>query len=335
MAAPLDPASLPRVAADARFVPHDEAAGAPHVVVDGAPLEGTELGLSHWPGSGTPDALAADTSAAIVDRYLRAGAAGPELAIATNNHFDEDGLFGLWLLLERPPESDPRRALALAAAEAGDFGTWRDPWAARSALAAMAMAERATTPFPAVLRALAPNATRDPSGAIYGALLPHVGRLLADPARYRRLWAPAWERVEGDRALLEAGIATVEEVPDADLAVVRAPRTLDPLAVHPLTQRMRVLTETPDGTLVLQHRYETWVVYVSRPLAPRIDLAPLLPRLQQAERRPGVWRAEDMGTILPRLYLAGADARPAPSSLGAARLVDELVAFLAGADAPS
>src|SRR5581483_7530974 len=146
---------------------HDEVGGAPHVVVDGPRLEGTALSLSHWPRSGTPPALAADTSAAIVDRYLRAGAAGPQLAIATNNHFDEDGLFALWLLLERPSEADPRRALALAAAEAGDFGTWRDPWAARCSLAAMAMAERGTTPFPAVLRALAPGTTRDPSGAIY------------------------------------------------------------------------------------------------------------------------------------------------------------------------
>jgi hypothetical protein len=325
------PETLPRIAADARFAPHEELGGSPHVVVDGAALEGTVLSLSHWPDSGTPPALAADTSAAIVDRYLRAGAAGPEVGVATNNHFDEDGLFGLWLLLERPGDSDPRRALALAAAEAGDFGTWRDPWAARCALAAMAMAERGTTPFPAVLRALAPNASRDPSGAIYAALLPHVGRLLGDPGRYRRFWAPGWQRAEADMALLEAGAATIEEVPEADLAIVRAPRELDPLAVNPRTGRMRVLSATPDGMLCLRHRYETWVVYVSRPLAPRVDLAPLLPRLQEEERRPGVWRADDVRTILPRLYLAGPEGRPAPSSLGADRLAEELVRFLAGA----
>jgi hypothetical protein len=330
----LDPETLPRIAPDARFLPHDEVGGAPHVVVDGARLQGTALSLSHWPDSGTPPGLAADTSAGIVDRYLCAGAAGPEVGLATNNHFDEDGLLGLWLLLERPAEADPRRALALAAAEAGDFGTWRDPWAARCALAAMAMAERATTPFPAVLRALAPQASRDPSGAIYQALLPHVGRLLGDPARYRRFWAPAWGRVEGDLALLEAGGATIEEVPQADLAIVRTPRPLDPLAVNPRTERMRVLTATPDGTLVLQHRYETWVVFVSRPLAPRVDLAPLLPRLQEAERRPGVWRADDVRTILPRVYLAGPEGRAAPSSIGADGLADALVRFLAEAPGP-
>ena len=137
------------------------------------------------PGRGTPPALADDTSAAIVDRYLRAGAAGPEVVAVTNNHYDEDGLFGIWLLLERPADGAPERALAIAAAEAGDFATWTDPWAARVAIAAMAMAERATTPFPEVGRALARAGGRDPAGALYLAILPRVGGLLADPERYR------------------------------------------------------------------------------------------------------------------------------------------------------
>ena len=68
---------MPRVADDAAFVPPEDLGGAPHVVVDGARLPGTVLSLSHWPDAGTPPALAADTSAAIVDRYLRARAARP------------------------------------------------------------------------------------------------------------------------------------------------------------------------------------------------------------------------------------------------------------------
>jgi hypothetical protein len=58
--------SLPRVADDAVFVPEQDVRGAPNVVVDGAREEGTVLALSHWPASGTPDALRADTSAEIV-----------------------------------------------------------------------------------------------------------------------------------------------------------------------------------------------------------------------------------------------------------------------------
>jgi hypothetical protein len=328
-----DPERLPRVADDAAFVPAEGVGGAPHAVVDGARMPGTVLSLSHWPGAGTPPSLAADTSAEIVDRYLRAGAAGPEIRAVTNNHYDEDGLFGIWMLLERPPEGAPERRLAIAAAAAGDFGTWSDPWAARAAIAAMAMAERATTPFPEVGRALARAGGRDPAGALYLAILPRVGGLLGDPERYRFLWEPEWRRVEADAALIESGEATVEDHPGADLAIVRAPRPLHDMAVHPRTERTRVLTALPDGTLVVRHRYEKWVEYASRPLAPRADLAPLLPRLQASERRPGVWRFDGVAPIRPRLYLADERGRPRPSSLGPERLADALAGFLSGARA--
>ena len=92
------------------------------------------------------------------------------------------------------------------------------------------------------------------------------------------------------------------------------------MAVHPRIARMRVLTALPDGTLSLRHRYETWVDYASRPLPPRVDLAPLLPRLQALERRPGTWRFDGVEPIRPRLYLAGARGGESPSSLGAERL---------------
>jgi hypothetical protein len=324
-----DPASLPRVVEGARFVPAERLDGTAHAVVDGPRMAGTVLSLSHWPESGTPDALAADTSALIVDAYLRAGAAGPEVSAVSNNHYDEDGLLAIWLLLARPPEGSPERLLALAAAEAGDFGTWTDPWAARVAIAAMAMAERSTTHLPEVGRALARTADRNPAGELYTAILPHTGPLLADPGRFRMLWEPEWARVEADMALLDAGEASIEERGDADLAIVRAPRSLHDMAVHPRTPRSRVLTATPDGGLVLAHRYETWVRYVSRALPPRVDLAGLAARLQALERLPGTWRFEGLQPIRSRLFLADAGGRPAPSSLGAERLADELSAFLA------
>jgi hypothetical protein len=334
--APPPPGELPRIAEGARFVRPERAAGAPHVVVDGPRMPGTVLSLSHWRGSGTPPGLAADTSAAIADRYLDADAAGPEVAALTNNHYDEDGLFAIWMLLERPGRDDPARRLAVAAAEAGDFATWTDPAAAWCALAAMAMAEPATTPLPAARAAVAAAGGHDPAGALYEAVLPEVGRLLDDPERFRPLWERRWAAVEADLALLEAGAATLEEAPAADVAIVRGPRPLAPLAVHPRTERMRVLTATDEGLLVLRHRYETWVDYVSRPLAPRVDLAPLLPRLQELEHRPGTWRFEGVEVIMPRLFLAGPDGRTAPSSIAPELLVEELTSVLeaAGAGGP-
>lgn len=319
--------ALPRLAPDAAFVPMERLRSGPHVVVDGPRLPGTVLALSHWPGSGTPDALADDTSALIADRYLGAGAAGPEVHALTNNHYDEDGLFALWLLLERPAPGSPARRLAIAAAEAGDFATWTDPRAAQAAIAAMAMAERASTPFPEVGRALARAGGRDPAGELYLAILPRVGRLLDDPGRFRRLWEPRWARVEADMALLDAGEAWIDEHPEADLAIVRAPRPLDDMAVHPRTRLMRIMMVTPDGVAVVRHRYETWVRYASRPLAPRVDLAPLLPRLQALETRPGAWRFDGVAPIRPRLYLADPHGRPLPTGIAPERIAEELAAF--------
>ena len=332
---PIDPRSLPRVAANAEFVPVEELRGSPHIVVDGVPLLGTALSLSHRPGGGTPSGLRADTSALIVDRYLAADAGGEEIGAVTNDHYDEDGLFGIWLLLERPAAGSPERALAIAAGEAGDFSTWTDPWAARVAIASMAMAERHMTPFPEVGRILARAGGSDPAGLLYRAILPRTGGLLADPERYRFLWRDQWDRVEADMALLDSGDAVIEEEDRADLAIVRTPRALHPMALYPRTRRTRVLTATPEGTLVLAHRYETWIEYVSRPLAPRVDLTPLAEDLQSRETRPGRWTFDGVRVIMPRLYLgagAGRDPGPAPSSISAGELVDALVAFLEEAE---
>jgi hypothetical protein len=315
--------TLPRLAPTADFVPWDDVGDRPNIVVDGPLREGTTLGLSHWPDGGTPSQLAADTSTEIALRYVDQPAGGVEVAVVTNNHFDEDGLLAAWVVLHRPGPG-PRRALAVAAAEAGDFHTWSDPWAARCAIGLMAMAERTTTPFPEVIRALN-RAGRDPAGGICRALLPRVADLLDDPDRYRRLWAPRWQRVERDLAALDSGEATIEDVPDADLAVIRAPRRLARMATHPRTDRMRVLTATTDGMLRLEHRYETWVHYVSRPLVPRHDLTPLLPDLQRLERGPGVWRFEGIDQPLARLVVVDAGGSPAPSTIEAARVVELLL----------
>lgn len=314
--------TLPRIAAGARFVPFHQVGGRAHVVVDGPASPGSVLGLSHWPDGGVPDHLAADTSAEIVVRYLAADPAGPEVALLTNNHYDEDGLLAAWLALERP--GDAEQAAAVAAAEAGDFRTWTDPRAAWAALTMMAAAERPTTPFPDVLRALSTATAHDPAGDITIALLPHVGSMLMEPERYRRLWETAWDAVERDIELIESGAATIDEVAGADLAVIRAPRRLHPLAVMPRVGAMRVLSATAGGRHVLEHRYETWVRYVSRPLPPRRDLAAILPALQAMEPAPVRWRFEGVRAPQGRLFPADANGAPAASGIPAERLVDLL-----------
>lgn len=315
--------TVPRLAANAEFVPWEDVGDAPHVVVDGPRRSSTVLGLSHWPDGDAPPQLAADTSTEIAARYVDLPPAGAEVAVVTNNHFDEDGLLAAWVALNGEGPG-PRRELAIGAAEAGDFHTWRDPWGARCAIALMAMAERATTPFPEVVRALNRAGGHDPAGALSRVLLPRVASLLDDPERFRLLWAPRWAAVEADIATLDAGEATIEEIREADLAVIRTPRPLDRLATHPRTDRMRVLTATPDGLLVLEHRYETWVRFASRALTPRSDLTPVLRDLQAMERGPGTWRFEGVQCPLARLAPVDANGAPAPSSIDPLQLAAAL-----------
>ncbi len=83
-----------------RFVPYEETGDVANIVVDGSPNAGTVLVVSHWPGLPTPPHCAADTSAEMVFRYLDRGADLHQGArVVTNNHFDQDGLAGVYALL--------------------------------------------------------------------------------------------------------------------------------------------------------------------------------------------------------------------------------------------
>ena len=62
------------------FMPYVEAAQHPNIVVDGAANESSVLTLSHWPKSGTPWPLKADTSVGVVFNYLRSDGMAPRRA---------------------------------------------------------------------------------------------------------------------------------------------------------------------------------------------------------------------------------------------------------------
>src|SRR3954452_8795108 len=117
-----------------RFVPYPALGDTPNVIVDGSGTASTVLTLSHWPGSSVPDVLAADLSAEIAVKYLE----HPELHVAadvvSNNHFDEDGLMGVFALVD-PEFALAHRDLVVDVARAGDFGWTRGRGAARAAFA--------------------------------------------------------------------------------------------------------------------------------------------------------------------------------------------------------
>src|SRR2546423_5770492 len=99
----------------------------PKLSVDGLVPNGVHL--THWQGNRTPAELKADTSTEIALKLV----AAPDRAeltqgieLATNNHFDTDGVLSVWTVLNGARALDLRAQL-IAAAEAGDFSESTTP----------------------------------------------------------------------------------------------------------------------------------------------------------------------------------------------------------------
>ena len=129
-----------------RFGGYASSAAEPNVVVDGSPNESTVLTLTHWPGYPQPPGYHFDLSAEMAFHYLDDPIDHPPAEVATNNHFDQDGLVGLHALIE-PELARQHRSLLIDVAAAGDFGTYRDRRAARASMAIATYADAERSPL--------------------------------------------------------------------------------------------------------------------------------------------------------------------------------------------
>ena len=312
------------------YVAWDDLRGRPNIVVDGYPAEGTILTLSHWRGSGSPEELADDLSTSIAFRYLDR----PDLAVnadaVSNNHFDEDGLCGIFAVLH-PDVALVRRERLIQVASAGDFDTFTDRDMARVAFALGTFADEERSPLGEAFFARPYPAV---SAGLYQELLARLPEMLDHPDRFREHWDAEDSWLTRSEELIASGEAEIEERPEIDLAIVTLPEgtesgTLDDevsllglhaSAVHNRTGRHRILT-MKGRRYEVRYRYETWVRFVSAPTAPRIDLAPLAEDLTAGEDE-GKWAFDGIDAITPRLRLEGADESAIPQ--------DDLVRTLTG-----
>ncbi|MFN8034673.1 MAG: DUF6687 family protein [Acidimicrobiia bacterium] len=281
-----------------RYAAYDSVTGQPHVVVDGAPQAGTVLTLSHWPRSATPAALQRDLSAEIAFAYLDRPELHVDAAVVTNNHPDEDGITSVYVLVD-PAAASSRRDLVIETARAGDFSTTHSRAAARAAFAISALVEDADSdPYPTVLERLT---------AVFD-----------DPERFRDLWEREDAELQAGLDAIAGGAVTIEEHPEVDLAVVTVPqaqRRPHAIAVHNATDRFRVLYVHGRHYEVV-FRYETWVQFVSRPVMPRVDLAPLAQLL--ADLDGSAWKFDGAGSIIPSLRrVDGGECSLDPHKFGA------------------
>jgi hypothetical protein len=288
-----------------RFVPFDELDSSPNIIVDGAAGTGTVLTLSHWPKSGTPAGLKRDTSAEIVFAYLDTPSFHVQAEIASNNHFDEDGLIGIYALLD-PATSEKYHLLLTDAARAGDFGVYERRDAARIAFAISAYADPETSPLPPELFAL-PYPKM--AGELYRKLLDILPKLLTNLSDYEDLWKAEDEKLSAGEELIEKGIITIEERPSLDLAIVHIPEDLPaehahPFALHSRTECSRMFI-VQGQRVEIQYRYESWVQLVSRRPPSRVDLKELAGELNRVESSHGRWVFDGVDRITPRLHLEG------------------------------
>lgn len=302
-----------------RYSPYEELDGRPNVVVDGSPTEGTVLCLSHWPGIAVPPDLAADLSAEMALDYLATFDRHADAHLASNNHFDQDGLVGVFALTS-PDLALERRLLLAEVARAGDFAVTTSHHAATVSMALAAYADPARTPLGAL-----PADSGASAALLYTELLGLLPELCAHPSRFRALWAEEDAALRASDAALASGDVTIDEVADLDLAVVTVPEHaphggghrfghawvsgLHPMAVHNATDRTTVLT-VRGRRYTVEQRYETWVQFRSRPVRPRVDLVPLVALLSAAEAEAGpggsvTWEAQAVSALAPTLAPKG------------------------------
>ena len=215
-----------------RFVGYDELGDEPNIVVDGAGNAATLITLSHWPHSGTPKALKADTSTEIVFKYLDA----PDFHVAadavSNNHFDEDGLAGLFALIE-PVPAKAMRNLLNDVSHAGDFSTYRDRRAARIAFTISAFVDCAVSPLDA---AIFDQPYPEQCASLYRALLPLLFEMATETERFEDYWRAEDHALDASEAALGADVVTIDEVPAIDLAIVTVPEGWSAGPAHRFTQ---------------------------------------------------------------------------------------------------
>ncbi|HET9061215.1 MAG TPA: DUF6687 family protein [Acidimicrobiales bacterium] len=328
------------------YVPYHQLGGRPNVVVDGSPTDGTTLTLTHWPGYMVPPGLAADLSAQMAFKYLdwlrgeKQPLHGPATAVS-NNHFDQDGVVGLFALKE-PELALDRRAFLEDLAGAGDFGTYSDRQAARASMVIAAFADEDRSPL--VLEMSYPERTAQ----LYEELLGLLPELADHTERFRNLWADEDDALRQSEQLISSGEVHIQEVADVDLAVVDVPEQapfggghrfahlwehgLHPMAIANATRCGAVLARQ-GRRYRFTYRYETWVQYQSRRPRPRRDLAPLAAALTALEPAGVTWTYEGSASLTPSLSPATSDGVDVESAVEPDHLLTELTRSLASGPA--
>jgi hypothetical protein len=323
-----------------KFVPYHQLGDTPNLIVDGQSHARTLLSLSHWPQIDTPKELRDDLSAQIVFRYLDQPRFHVNVPAVSNDHFDEDGLVGIYTVLN-PEHALKHKDLLIDIASAGDFGTYKLPQTARAAFVLSSFADKERSPLP---HHIFERPYPEMASTLYQELLPILGELLDNPQKYEQWWQAEEQFLIESTDAITSGVISIEEIPDLDLAIVHIPESWENQKAHRFTQSRRLschpfainnstscfrILLIKGSEYELQYRYETWVQYVSRRPMPRVNLESLANTLTEMESNGAVWKFDGVQKITPSLKPIDGGR----SSLNAGNFISHVEEFLKTAPA--
>ncbi|HEY9733167.1 MAG TPA: DUF6687 family protein [Drouetiella sp.] len=290
-----------------QYLAYEQSGQHANIIVDGVANCGTELTLSHWPGNLTPQALKADLSAEIVFNYLAQPDFHTTAQVVSNNHFDADGLIGIYALLN-PEEAFSLKDLLLDVAGAGDFEIYKDRDAARLSFVLDAWNNPRTSPLKA---SIFKESHATLTNVLYEEILPRFEKMIEKINSLEKFWKQQDDLLDASEEAFGRGLFRLEECPHLDLAIVMMPDANQPpakaihrMAIHNLTKCMRVLL-MQETNFELYYRYETWVDYQSHKTVPRLDLQELAESLSKQESMDGKWSFSGINELTPALRLTG------------------------------
>jgi hypothetical protein len=302
----------------------------PFLCVDG--VEEPGLNLSHWPGNRSPAHLKADTTTEMALRLARDPGRAEWLLgieVVSNNHFDTDGLLSVYGVLQPEEALGHERAL-VQAARTGDFGEFTTPDAFKFDAVVTAFDDDRRSPLASRIHGLAEP---DRYQLLYDHLLGLMPDLLTGAARYKELWFDSFSSLM--RSLMRIkDVARVREHDAARLTVIETSEPLDQMARFNVARHHRVLTASrSDGGWLYEMAFQifSWFETVTPPRGTRFDLSPVAGDFDRLETSgTGSWTYTGDGSLDSRLYRAGPDGAPVPSSLPLETVEAHLVTLFEG-----
>lgn len=289
-----------------KFIPFSEVKNQRAIVVDSAHANG--IMLSHWKGTPTPEAIKADTSAAIVLNALRLNLPELDLPFVTANHFDIDGFVGVWALLN-PALALENEELLRQMALIGDFRELdlNHPLAGEALKLVCWLNAKERSLFYKPFEA---DEMEEKEAAQcvqkFRYFLRAFEAVLRNPDWEKGSWEDEVASVLlGYRDMYKPD-TRITRHPELGLIIINTPHPVHYYALFSRTHGFDIVLSCYQGNKYeVEYKYTTWVDIASRPTLPRLNLGPLAARLNELETTGHTWTSDAITETGPLLRLNG------------------------------